>query len=108
MVFEKESLANMVEIDGMQIDNVNKFVYLRSLLTWDNDCSKEIKCRLDKTMGEMAGFSTIWKRRHVSIQVKLKLWYVYVFSVLLYASETWTLKKPDKVRLLAFEMKCYR
>jgi len=34
--------------------------------------------------------------------------YVYVFSVLLYASETWTLKKLDKDRLLAFEMKCYR
>ena len=59
-------------------------------------------------MGAMAGFSTIWKSRHVSIRVKLKLLYVYVFSVLLYASETWTLKQVDKDRLLAFEMKCYR
>jgi len=108
MVFGKESLANKVEIDGMQIDNVNEFVYLGSLLTWDNDCSKEMKRRLDKAIGAMAGFSTIWKSRHVSIQVKLKLLYVYVFSVLLYASETWTLKKLDKDRLLAFEMKCYR
>jgi len=64
----------------MQIDNVNGFVYLG---TWDNECSKEIK--------------------HVSVQV-----YVYVFNVLLCASETWTLKKLDKDRLLAFEMKCYR
>jgi len=40
--------------------------------------------------------------------VKLKLLYVYVISVLLYASETWALKKLDKDRLLAFEMKCYR
>jgi len=60
----------------MQIDNVNEFVYLGSLLTWDNDCSKEIKRRLDKAVGAMAGFSTIWKSRHVSIQVKLKLLYV--------------------------------
>ena len=75
MVFGKESLANKVEIDGMQIDNVNEFVYLGSLLTWDNDCSKEIKRRLYKAMGAMAGFSTIWKSRHVSIQVKLKLLY---------------------------------
>jgi len=87
---------------------VKEFVYLGSILTWDNDCSKEIKRRLDKAMGAMAGFSTIWKSRHVSIQVKLKLLYVYVFSVLLYASEIWTLKKLDKDRLLAFEMKCYR
>ena len=40
--------------------------------------------------------------------MKLKLLYVYVFSVIQYASETWTLKKLDKDRLLAFEMKCYR
>ena len=60
MVFGKESLANKVETDGMQIDNVNEFVYLGSLLTWDSDYSKEIKRRLDKAMGAMAGFSTIW------------------------------------------------
>ena len=31
-----------------------------------------------------------------------------VMSVAVYASETWTLKKQDRDRLLAFEMKCYR
>jgi len=36
----------------MQIDNVNEFVYLGSLLTWDSDCSKEIKRKLAKAMGQ--------------------------------------------------------
>ena len=31
-----------------------------------------------------------------------------MFSCLLYAAETWTLKEVDRKRLLAFEMKCYR
>ena len=31
-----------------------------------------------------------------------------MFSLLLYASETWTLKEADRKKLLAFEMKCYR
>ena len=31
-----------------------------------------------------------------------------VFSVLLYATETWTLKKMDQDTLLAFEMLCYK
>ena len=39
---------------------------------------------------------------------KLKILKTCVFSVLLYASETWTLKEIDKQKLLAFEMKCYR
>ncbi len=29
-------------------------------------------------------------------------------TVLLYAAETWTLKKQDEYKLLAFEMRCYR
>ena len=67
----------------MQINNVNEFVYLGSLLTWNNDCSKEIRRRLNEAMDAMASFNTIWKSKHVSIQVKLKSLYVYVFSVLL-------------------------
>ena len=31
-----------------------------------------------------------------------------VMSALMYACETWTLKKNDRDRLNAFEMKCYR
>jgi len=30
------------------------------------------------------------------------------FSVLLYAFETWTIKKDDERMLLAYEMRCYR
>ena len=41
------------------------------------------------------------------IQVKLKLLYVYMFSMLLYARETWTLKWLDRDRLLAINMKCH-
>ena len=33
---------------------------------------------------------------------------ISVFSTALYASETWTLKKGDKDKILAFEMFCYR
>jgi hypothetical protein len=42
------------------------------------------------------------------VENKLKVLTTCVFSVLLYASETWTLKEVDKKKLLAFEMKCYR
>src|SRR6218665_1621408 len=31
-----------------------------------------------------------------------------VFSTALYACETWTIKKTDKDKILAFEMYCYR
>ena len=46
--------------------------------------------------------------KKLTIQNKLRILTTCVFSVLLYASETWTLKETNKKKLLAFEMKCYR
>ena len=52
-------------------------------------------------------FRKIIKNRQIRIQVKLQIIHVCIFSVLLYASETWTLKKSEIRRLEAFEMRCY-
>ena len=93
---------------GTTIENVEKFEYLGSLLTWDNNCSDEIKRRIGKATGAMASLKHIWNSKKLRIDNKLKILKTCVFSVLLYASETWTLKETDKKNLLAFEMECYR
>ena len=43
-----ESSQIDIQIDGQKIECVDQFVYLGSLITKDNDCSKEIKynCKL--------------------------------------------------------------
>ena len=64
MVFIQESIEKELEIGGRSIDNVMEFVYLGSLLTWDNDCNKEIKRRIARATGAMAGFKTIWNSKH--------------------------------------------
>ncbi len=46
--------------------------------------------------------------KHISTETKISIIRTCVMSVLLYACETWTLRKKDKDLLLAFEMKCYR
>ncbi len=97
-----------MEIRGRSIENVTEFVYLGSLLTWDNDCNKEIKRRIARASGVMVGFKTIWNSKHISTKTKISIIRTCVMSVLLYACETWTLRKKDKGLLLAFEMKCYR
>ena len=90
------------------IENVSEFVYLGSLLTAYNDCSKEINRRIAKATGIMAEFKNVWKSKSISVKTKLDIIRTCVLSVLLYACETWTLRKRDKDRLLAFEMRCYR
>ena len=108
MVFGEEQMTERVAIGNTEIDCVKEFEYLGSLITWDNDCSREIKRRIAKDTGAMAGFNPIWRSKVIRKSVKLEVLRTCVFSVLLYASETWTMKKEDQRRLLAFEMKGYR
>jgi hypothetical protein len=108
MVFGQEEITEELEIGDRKIENVTEFVYLGSLLTWDNDCNKEIKRRIARATGAMAGFKTIWNSKYISTETKIGIIRTCVMSVLMYACETWTLRKQDKDSLLAFEMKCYR
>ena len=108
MVFGQEDIGKKLEIGGRGIENVTEFVYLGSLLTWDNDCNLEIKRRIARATGVMAGFKTIWRSMHISTETKIRIVRTCVMSVLLYACETWTMRKKDKDSLLAFEMRCYR
>ena len=53
----------------------------------------------------MAGFKKVW---NISTRTKLNLIRACVVSVLLYACETWTLRKKDRDSLMASETNCYR
>ena len=108
MVFGDRNLGRSIQVAGETIEYVDKFEYLGSLLTWDNNCSDEIKRRIGKATSAMASLKHIWNSKKLKIDNKLQILKTCVFSVLLYAAETWTSKEVDKRKLLAFEMKCYR
>ena len=108
MVFGDRKMEQEIWVERKNVENVDKFEYLGSLITWDNNCSEEIRRRIGKAAGTMASLRHVWNGKKLTIQNKIRILTTCVFSVLLYASETWTLKETDKKKLLAFEMKCYR
>lgn len=108
MIFGKKTIDREIKVQEELIENVTEFVYLGSLLTWDNDCTKEIKARIAKAKGVMAGLNNIWNSKQISYKTKLNVLRTCVFSTALYACETWTIKKVDREKILAFEMYCYR
>jgi len=108
MVFGCRHIERHIEIDDRKLENVENFVYLGSVLTWDNDCTKDVRARIAKAKSVMAGFNNIWRSKQISYKTKIRIIKVCVFSVALYACETWMLKKTDKDKILAFEMYCYR
>ena len=51
MVFGQKDIGKPITIDGIQIQNVEEFEYLNSLVTWDNNCSTEIRRCIAKSHG---------------------------------------------------------
>ena len=60
MVFGERNIEEAVQMAGTTIENVDKFEYLGSLITWDNNCSDEIKRRIGKATGVMVSLKHIW------------------------------------------------
>lgn len=56
LVFRNKTMERQMKVGNKDIENVNEFKYLGSLLPWDNDSRKEIRQRLAKALGAMAGF----------------------------------------------------
>jgi len=56
----------------------------------------------------MSSLRNIWKDQRLSLSTKSHIYQTLVVSVLLYASETWTLLAADVKTLEAFHMKCQR
>jgi hypothetical protein len=74
-------------IDQKQLENVESFKYLGSILTTDGRCTSEIKCRIamDKAAfnKKRALFTSIF-----DLELRKKLVKCYIWSIALYGVET--------------------
>ena len=93
---------------GEQIRQVQKFKYLGYTLTSDGKCRTEIKKRIVIAKASFQKMSTILKNRNISFSTKLRVLKTYVWSILLYGCETWTITAETKKNLEAAEMWFYR
>ena len=79
-----------------------------SKITADGDCSHEIKRRLLLGRKVMSNLDSIFKSRDITLPTKVRLVKAMVFPVVMYGSESWTIKKAERQRIDAFELWCWR
>ena len=99
------------EIDGETVETVSDFIYLfifGSKITADGDCSHEIKRCLLLGRKVMTILCSIFKRRDITLPIKVRLVKAMVFPVVMYGCESWTVKKAEHRRIDAFELWCWR
>ena len=96
------------QIDGKTMETVIGFLFLDSKITADGDCSHEIKRCLLLGRKVMTNLDSILKSRDISLPTKVSLVKALVFPVVMYGSESWTIKKAKCQRTDAFEVWCWR
>ena len=87
---------------------VTDFIFLGSKITTDGDCSHDIKRRLVLKRKVMTNLDSILKSRDVTFLTKIRLVKAMVFPVVMYGSESWTIKKAECETIDAFELWCWR
>ena len=91
------------EIDGETVETVSDY-FLGSKITADGDYSHEIKGRLLLGRKVMTNLDSIFKSRDITLPTKVRLVKAMVFPVVIYACESWTVKKAECRRIDAFEL----
>ena len=81
------------QIDGETMETVMGFIFLLSKISLDDDCSHVIKRCLFLGSKVMANLDSILKSRGITSLTKVRLVKAMVFPVVMYACESWTIKK---------------
>ena len=96
------------QIDGETVETVSDFTFLGSKITADGDCNHEIKRCLLLGRKLMTNLDSIFKSRDITLPTKVHLVKAMVFPVVMYACESWTVKRAERQRIDAFEPWCWR
>src|SRR6218665_1913785 len=96
-----------ITIDGEIIEQVERFRYLRALITSDDRCETEIKTRIGMAKNAFNQRKELLSK-NLNKDIKKEIIKAIIWSVALYAAETWTYRKEDIRSLEAFEMWVWR
>ena len=82
--------------NGETMEIVADFIFLGSKITVEGDCSHEIKRHLLLGRKAMTDLNSILKNRDFSLPTKVHSVKAMVFPVVIFACETWTIKKAER------------
>ena len=70
-----------IKIDGQEIETVDKFTYLGSIVDVNGGTDSDVKSRINKARHAFAILKPIWKSRKITLRTKIRLFKTNVKSV---------------------------
>lgn len=95
----RPELPSPIILSGGQVEFVDRFVYLGSLLTADGSLDAELSRRTGQARAALGQLSKLLKKRDVGIEVKMMVFRAFVPPVLLYGCESWALSPAQSQQL---------
>ena len=96
---------NEIVINNEIYKESNEFKYLGSLVTYDNDCSKDIKARMAAGNRCFFALAKAMKTRYLSKQTKLQIYNTVIKPTVMYGCEAWIMTKEIQLQLKRWEKK---
>ena len=90
------------------METVTDFIFLGSKITANGDYSHEIKRCLLLARKVMTNLDSILKRRGITLLTKIHVVKAMVFPVIMYGCESWTIRKAEHRRIVAFKLWYWR
>jgi len=94
-------------IGQKQLENVECYKYLGSMLTNGGRCTREIKSRIAMVKAAFSKKKILFTSK-LDLNFRKKLIKCYIWIMALYGAETWTLRTADQKYLESSEMWCWR
>lgn len=104
----RPALPSPIDLFGGQVEFVDRFVYLGSLITADGSLDAELARRTGLARAAMGQLSKLWRKRDVGTEVKMLVFRAFVPPVLLYGCESWALSTAQSEQLDVFLHECLR
>ena len=104
---DKGKKANIM-VDGKCLEQVKHFKYLGQTVNEEGRSEQEVKIRIAQAKSTFIRMRKILTSKDLSLPLKLRLVKCYIYPIVLYGSETWTMLKESERRIEAFEMWVYR
>jgi exonuclease III len=98
-----------ITVNGQRLQAVEHFTYLGSTLSRSANIDAEVNNRVAKASGAFGRLrKTVWERRGIRQQTKVKVYKAVVLTTLLYGCETWTIYRRHEKQLQQFHVRCLR
>lgn len=109
MVISKQERTSVsLHLNGNAVERCKQFKYLGCMVNEKWNMTQEISCRIAQARGVYTKMKKVFNDRSLSLELRLKMVRCYVFPIVLYGMEGWTLTQRLEDKIQAFEMWVFR